>query len=242
MNKPKFSNKDIANMIERYLSGESISSIAKSMNATYPTIKSSMKRLGFSFENRVGVDGLKRVIFKGAELYVSEEGEVYREHNGALKKLKAWRHSQTVSGIKYEYGHKGVSFLASTGKRTTTLVSRLVALAFIPNPDNLPVVMHIDETLDKNGFLDNSVDNLRWGTYGENTQQSIKGGRMLSESHRNALNSSRKTGEDHHKAKLTNAQRDEIRTLYATGSHKQKTLAKMFDVSPPTINRIVAES
>ena len=57
--------------------------------------------------------------------------------------------------IKVGLSHKGKSF--------TTHMHRLVAEAFIPNPDNKPFVNHKD----KDG-TNNSVDNLEWVTHSEN--------------------------------------------------------------------------
>lgn len=47
--------------------------------------------------------------------------------------------------------------LSKEGKSRTTLVHRIVAMAFIPNPNNEPQVNHKDEN--KNN---NRVDNLEW--------------------------------------------------------------------------------
>lgn len=59
------------------------------------------------------------------------------------------------------------------GKRRNMKASRMVAMAFIPNPDNKPCVDHID-TNTKN----DCVENLRWVTYSENNLNPITRKRM----------------------------------------------------------------
>ena len=52
-------------------------------------------------------------------------------------------------------------------KKHSYLVHRLIALAFIPNPDNLETVDHVNEIK-----TDNRPENLRWMTRGENKSRS----------------------------------------------------------------------
>ena len=59
--------------------------------------------------------------------------------------------------------------------RKNKSIHRLVAETFIPNPDNLPVVMHKD-----NDPLNNHVSNLQWGTQSDNIQQAFNEGRKIS--------------------------------------------------------------
>lgn len=60
------------------------------------------------------------------------------------------------------------------GKSTKIFVHRLVATVYVPNPNNLPVVMHLD-----NDIYNNYYKNLKWGTQKENVYQSIRDGNNL---------------------------------------------------------------
>ena len=60
-------------------------------------------------------------------------------------------------------------------QRDNKSIYRVCAEAFIPNPDNLPVIMHLD-----NDPLHNHISNFKWGTYAENTQQAYNEGRAKS--------------------------------------------------------------
>ena len=62
-----------------------------------------------------------------------------------------------------------------TTKRKNESIHRLVAQTFIPNPYNLPVVMHKD-----NDPLNNHVSNLQWGNQSENIKQAFIEGRKVS--------------------------------------------------------------
>lgn len=91
---------------------------------------------------------------KGYEDYlVTDDGRVYS--------LKSQRYLKpTLKSVGYLY----VNLFNTHGDKHLR-VHRLVAKAFIPNPNNLPHVDHINR--DK---TDNSVGNLRWCTPSENNR------------------------------------------------------------------------
>ena len=65
-------------------------------------------------------------------------------------------------GKAHGYPHVDVS---KDGVKKTFQIHRLVATHYIPNPDNLPQVDHINRIRS-----DNRIENLRWVTRSENQQ------------------------------------------------------------------------
>jgi len=99
-------------------------------------------------------------------------------------------------------------------------VHRLIAITFIPNPQNKPEVNH------KNGDkYDNRVENLEWVTRSENQKHAFA----------NGLNSN--TGTKNGRAILTPIQIQVIREAYHYFTLKQ--IAKYFNVALSTIHKVV---
>ena len=88
---------------------------------------------------------------------VTSHGRVFSLKYNKMKELKQ---------RKNNWGYYYVNLLKN-GKQYTKTVHRLVAQAFILNPDNKPQVNHIDENT-KN----NNVNNLEWVTHSQNIKHS----------------------------------------------------------------------
>ena len=84
--------------------------------------------------------------------YITPSGKVYSEYEQD-KFLQKTPHKNQHNGYIY------VAIHTENGERTRRL-HRLVAKAFIPNPNNYPVVNHKDENPQNN-----NVDNLEWCTH-----------------------------------------------------------------------------
>lgn len=97
----------------------------------------------------------------GADYFVSNKGRVMSLVN-----------SLQIRIIKQHLTRDGYSKVVLRGKNRE--VHRLVALAFIDNPDNKPCVNHIDENKENN-----CVENLEWVTYKENANHGTRTERMV---------------------------------------------------------------
>lgn len=91
---------------------------------------------------------------------ISSTGKVY-----SLKSCKTLKGGQFSNGYLY----------CALGRNSKNhMIHRLVAEAFIPNPENKPCIDHIN-----GNRTDNRVENLRWCTHKENSNYDIAKNRMI---------------------------------------------------------------
>lgn len=107
------------------------------------------------------------------------EGLYQVSSDGRVKSLEKVNNNHLVKEKILKSGNNGMGYLfvvlSKEGKIKNYTIHRLVAQAFLPNPDNLPQVNHKDE--DKSN---NRVENLEWctqqynNTYGTRLKKSAK--------------------------------------------------------------------
>lgn len=100
--------------------------------------------------------------------------------------------------------------LSKEGITKRFLVHRLVAEAFIPNPQNKEHVNHID-----NNGLNNSVENLEWCSHSENMLHAQKQGRLFASQSKGGKKGS-KTNQLKRDAKLKEIQESWVNDWYVT--------------------------
>lgn len=148
---------------------------------------------------------------------VTEDGRVwsYPRQQGFFFRKGRW-----LKGQKRSFGYIYFQFKGN-GKIIWRSGHRLVASAFIANPDNLPCVGHRD-----NNPANNIKTNLEWITHKENSEYMVA-------CHRSSR------GISHHNAKLNPEKVIKIRQMYVTGRSSLKGLAMEFGVSKRTILFVV---
>lgn len=118
---------------------------------------------------------------------------------------------------KHTYLHRGYEVAWIDYKQVP--VHRLVALKYIPNPFNKPIVNHINSIRN-----DNRIENLEWVTHRENIKHEFNLGKNIGKGR-----------------KLKKEDIIKIKELYATEQFTQKQLGDMFGVSGPSIHHIIKE-
>lgn len=97
---------------------------------------------------------------------------VMRDHGGYRPRVIPGKilKQKKISGS----GYFGVTLWGASGSGQPFLVHRLVAITWIPNPNQWPLVRHLDDHRQHN-----HVSNLAWGTGRDNYLDGRKNGRMF---------------------------------------------------------------
>jgi len=170
--------------------------------------------------NSLSLNDLDNEIWKDITGY---EGLYQVSNYGRVKKIdSSYRNinkkrilSQTLSKTEYYY-----VYLRNTSLKRRS-VHRLLAIHFIPNPNNYPEINHI------NGIRnDNRIENLEWC----NHQQNILHARRVLK---------KGVGVNHYRAKFNTEQIKDIKEKHTYYSKSIADLAKEYSVTSSTIKRII---
>lgn len=162
----------------------------------------------------IGYEGIYKISSFGRILTLEK---TYPHRHGLQKKRSIIR---KVTTIKNRY-----PFLTLTkeGKMVVRKLHRLIAIHFIPNPENKRFINH--KNGDKKDFR---IENLEWCTQRENSIHA----------HRNGLCNPAK-GVNNGKSKLNNEKALEIKRLYKTGLSQRKIASIIGEISRGAIRNIV---
>ena len=143
--------------------------------------------------------------------------------NGKLRNVKTGTIYKTTI---LPTGYEAICIsLGSRNQKKSIRIHRAVAETFIPNPENKPVINHMD-----GNKLNNDVSNLEWVTFSENTRHAV-------------LNGLQKglPGENNPNAKLTQDDVQWIREHYIKRSKEygSRALGKKFSVDHSVILDII---
>lgn len=169
---------------------------------------------------------LKKIGF--SNYFCDKDGNIY---------TKNWKNTGKTRVMKPAPDKKGylkTVMVNDVGGYCPVRVHRIIASAFLFNPENKPFVNH------KNGKKnDNRLINLEWCTAKENTAHAIKNGLFSFTNSERSVNKTPKAGELNGCSKLTNEKVLEIRRKFKPRVYTRKMLAKEYGVKESTIKDVV---
>lgn len=155
----------------------------------------------YQISNLGRVKSLSRIIFRGRGKHITKDVII-----------KIYVNNTGYYGVNLNVNKTHKSFL----------LHRLIAKAFIPNPNNYPCINHID-----GNPLNYSISNLEWCTYSQNTTHAYKINRMS------------QTGLHNNNVKLTEKDVLSIRNEYVQNKETLISIAKKYNVYLTCIHKIV---
>ena len=128
---------------------------------------------------------------------------------------------ETIIKLSIDGGGYCQADLSINNKSKKHSVHRLVAKAFLPNPENKRCVNHINSDR-----ADNRIENIEWATHSENTKHAVKSGTHY-----------KGVGENHNCAKLT--EKDVLAIRKLKGKLTQQEISSRFNIGRRTIGKIL---
>lgn len=156
--------------------------------------------------------------------HVTQDGKVYScLIRGGSSNRGPWK---LKSSVITKTGHEQVILRTPRGSHSKG-VHKLVALAYIPNPHNYPIVRHLDDI-----GTNNHVSNLKWGTQKDNVRDSIINGKHVNPPYGSGLNSPRSL------LKQSFRKQRRILRLFSLGI-TYKDIGKKVRISPKVVSRFI---
>lgn len=122
-----------------------------------PVISNDMPKKGYTYYSKTPTDNIIKMLENGF-VYTTEDNLYLVNREGKIFSIRANKFMKET----YSFGYALV-FLSLPNQRIKRFIHRIVATAFIPNPENKPEINHRD-----GNKLNNDVSNLEWATRSEN--------------------------------------------------------------------------
>jgi hypothetical protein len=149
------------------------------------------------------------------------EGLYQISNLGNIKSFQIYKAGKLLSPHKDKDGYLNIGIRDYNSHRKFYRIHRLVAEAFIPNPDNLPGINHKDCNTSNN-----QIDNLEWCTVEYNNQYRFTYGFA---SH---------SCERHPQTQLTNQDVKDIYIIILMNRFTEPQIANLFNTTRSVINKI----